>query len=232
MTSGPSLSWYLTRATGTVSLVLLTLSVIVGIAAVGRFQTAEWPRFTIDGVHRTSSLLAVAFLAIHIVTSVLDSFAPIGWLDAVVPFGGAYRPLWLGLGAVSSDLLLAVVITSLLRARVGHGTWRALHWLAYAAWPIALVHGFGTGSDVHQTWMMAIAVFCTVMVLASVVYRVVIGWPSHLRLRLGALGGAVLFAVGLMAWLPGGPLGKHWAQRAGTPASLLAPSARSRGGAS
>ncbi len=230
-TAGPSDYWYLTRSTGVVSLVLLTLSVILGIVSIGRFQTSRWPRFTVDGLHRTSSLLAMAFLVIHIATSVLDSFAPVGWLDAVVPFVSSYRPLWLGLGAVSFDLLLAVLITSLLRAQLGYGTWRAVHWLAYASWPIALVHGFGTGSDVRQTWMMAISVGCTAAVLASVVARVTIGWPSHLRLRLGALGGAAVFAAALLAWLPVGPLGKNWARRSGTPASLLAPATRSRGGA-
>jgi sulfoxide reductase heme-binding subunit YedZ len=230
MTTGPTAYWYLTRATGAVSLLLLTISVVVGVAAVGRFHTPRWPRFAVDSVHRTSSLLAVVFLLVHIVTAVLDSFAPISLLDAVVPFTGTYRALWLGLGALSFDLLLAVMVTSLVRARMGHGSWRAVHWLAYAAWPLALVHGFGTGSDVHQTWMMAIAAACTAAVLASVVARVVIGWPEHLRLRVGALGTVAVLVVGLMAWLPGGPLGKHWARRAGTPRSLLAPSPSSRRG--
>ncbi|MFZ0043301.1 MAG: ferric reductase-like transmembrane domain-containing protein [Solirubrobacteraceae bacterium] len=226
VTAGPSTDWYLTRATGVVALILLTISVAVGIAAVGRFRTRQWPRFAIDGVHRTSSLLALAFLAVHITTSVLDSFAPVGWLDAVIPFHGSYRPLWLGLGAISFDLLLAVIITSLLRMRIGYGGWRAVHWLAYAAWPVALVHSFGTGSDVHQTWMLAIAIVCTGAVLASVVARAAIGWPSHLRLRVGALGAAGVFTIGLLAWVPGGPLGAHWARRAGTPKALLAPASR------
>jgi sulfoxide reductase heme-binding subunit YedZ len=230
MTTGPSTYWYLTRATGTVSLVLLTISVVVGVAAVGRFHTSRWPRFAVDSLHRTSSLLAVAFLLVHIITAVLDTFAPISLVNAVIPFTGTYRALWLGLGAISFDLLLAVIVTSLMRARIGHGSWRAVHWLAYAAWPVALVHSFGTGSDVHQTWMMAIAVGCTAAVLASVVARVMIGWPEHLRLRVGALGTVTAFLVALMAWLPGGPLGKHWARRAGTPSSLLTPAASSRKG--
>ncbi|HEY3727023.1 MAG TPA: ferric reductase-like transmembrane domain-containing protein [Solirubrobacteraceae bacterium] len=231
MTIGPSVYWYLTRATGAVALVLLTLSVVVGVAAVGRVHSRLWPRFVVDGVHRSSSLLAVAFVLVHIVTSVLDGFAPIAWLDAVIPFAGAYRPLWLGLGAVSFDLLLAVLITSLMRARLGYAGWRAVHWLAYASWPVALIHGFGTGSDVNQAWMLLISIACTATVLVSVVARVIIGWPAQLRLRLSALGAAALFALGLVAWLPGGPLGKHWARRAGTPKSLLAPHASPGGSA-
>src|SRR5262249_56314980 len=117
-------------------------------------------RFVIDGIHRRVSILAVAFLVIHILTSVLDSFAPIGLLDAVIPFHGSYRPFWLGLGALAFDLLLAVLITSLVRARVGYGTWRAIHWLADACWPVALLHGLGTGSHASRRCLMLIVLGC------------------------------------------------------------------------
>jgi DMSO/TMAO reductase YedYZ heme-binding membrane subunit len=221
VTVGPSVDWYLTRASGTVALILLTASLVIGIAAIARLRAPGVPRFVVDGIHRTASLLAVAFLTVHIVTAVLDSFASISLLDAVIPFVGSYRPLWLGLGAVAFDLLLAVAITSLVRDRMGHATWRGVHWLAYAAWPVAVVHGLGTGSDVHQRWLEAINLACILGVLAAVVGRVMIGWPHNLRLRLGALAMSAVFAGGLAVWLPGGPLGTGWARRAGTPASLL-----------
>ncbi|HYZ82182.1 MAG TPA: ferric reductase-like transmembrane domain-containing protein, partial [Solirubrobacteraceae bacterium] len=198
-----------------------TAAVVIGVAAIARMRTPGLPRFIIDGIHRTASLLAVAFLVVHILTAVLDRFASISLPDAVIPFIGSYRPLWLGLGAVAFDLLLAVAITSLLRARMGGSAWRGIHWLAYAAWPIAVVHGFGTGSDVHQTWLVGITAACVVAVLLAVVARVVIGWPENLRIRVGALGVAGAFALGLLVWLPGGPMGKGWARRAGTPTALL-----------
>lgn len=221
VTGGGSVYWYLTRGSGAVSLVLLTVSVVIGIAAIARLRAPGVPRFMVDGLHRTASLLAVAFLALHVITSVLDSFAPISLLDAIIPFTGVYRPLWLGLGAVALDLLLAVTITSLLRARLGHGAWRGIHWLAYAAWPVAVVHGFGTGSDSRQAWMLAIAIVCIVTVLGGLVVRALVGWPANAPWRVGALGLTTVFAVGLIIWLPGGPLAKGWARRAGTPASLL-----------
>lgn len=226
---GPSAYWYLTRATGAVALILLTLSVAFGVVAIGRVRTDRWPRFAIDGIHRTCSLLALAFLVVHILTAVLDSFAPIRLVDAVIPFAGTYRPAWLGLGAVGFDLLLAVIVTSVVRVRLGYRSWRAVHWLAYLAWPFALVHGLGTGSDPRLGWMLAVNVACTVVVLAAVVARTLIGWPENLRLRLGALGAAFAFALGLVVWVPAGPLGRHWARRAGTPASLLAPRPVGRG---
>lgn len=221
MTVGPSVYWYLTRASGAVALVLLTASVVIGIAAIARLSGPGVPRFVVDGIHRTASLLAVVFLVVHIITSVLDSFVSISFVNAVIPFTGSYRPLWLGLGAVAFDLMLAVAITSLVRDRMGQVAWRAVHWLSYAVWPVAVVHGFGTGSDVHQGWLEAINVACILAVLAAVVGRAMIGWPQNLRLRLGALAMSAVFAGGLAVWLPGGPLGTGWARRAGTPASLL-----------
>lgn len=224
MTVGPSIYWYLTRASGIVALILLTASVVIGIAAIARLRTRRVPRFLVDGLHRTVSLLALVLLIVHILTSVLDSFAPISLINAVIPFTGTYRPLWLGLGTLAFDLLLAVAITSLIRQRLGHGTWRAIHWLAYACWAIAVVHGFGTGSDVHQSWMLLIDIACIAAVLGAVAIRAAIGWPENARLRLGLLGVAGAFALGLVVWLPGGPLGKGWARRAGTPPALLHPS--------
>jgi sulfoxide reductase heme-binding subunit YedZ len=219
--SGGSAYWYLTRSTGAVSLVLLTLAIALGVVDVRRWSTPRWPRFLVDSLHRNVSLLAMAFLALHVLTSVLDSFAPISLLDAFVPFVGSYRPFWLGLGAVALDLLVAVTITSLLRQRLGYSSWRLIHWLTYASWPIALLHGLGTGSDVKATWLLGLSVACLIVVLAAVLVRVISGWPENRRVCGTALGGAGAFSLFLLLWLPGGPLGSEWPRRSGTPSSLL-----------
>jgi methionine sulfoxide reductase heme-binding subunit len=227
-TKGPSAYWYLTRSTGAVSLLLLTASVVLGVIDVRRWNHPLWPRFVVDALHRNVSLLALAFVVVHVVTAALDSFAPISVVDAVVPFIGSYRPLWLGLGAVAFDLLLAVIITSLLRQRIGYRTWRVVHWLAYASWPVALLHTFGTGSDVKSGWLLALSAACVLAVLAAVGVRAVSGWPEHAGLRGGALASTAALAAGLLLWVPGGPLGNGWARRAGTPVALLAASASSK----
>ncbi|HUE25674.1 MAG TPA: ferric reductase-like transmembrane domain-containing protein [Solirubrobacteraceae bacterium] len=218
---GPSAYWYLTRGTGTIALILLTLSVALGVANVQRLRTENVPRFVLDAVHRNVSLLAMAFLLVHIVTSLLDGFAPISLLDTVIPFGGTYRPLWLGFGAVAFDLLIAVTITSLLRRRFGYRTWRAVHWAAYACWPFALLHGVGTGSDTKAGWMLVIVAGCVIVMIVAVVSRAIAGWPHHAGARLAALGASALVPLGLLVWLPSGPLAAGWAAKAGTPASLL-----------
>jgi sulfoxide reductase heme-binding subunit YedZ len=218
---GPSALWYLTRSTGAVALLLLTVSVALGVANIGRVQRPGWPRFVVEGLHRNVSLLALALLLVHIATSLLDPFAGIKLIDAVIPFTGSYRPIWLGLGAFASDLFIAVAITSVIRRRLGHGVWRATHWLAYLCWPVAIVHTVGTGSDVKQIWLLALTATCIATVVLAVWARIGLGWPERRTLRASALVASIVLPIAFVAWLPGGPLGKDWAARAGTPARDL-----------
>ena len=224
---GPSAYWYLARGTGAVALLLLTASVVIGIVGTVRFTAERWPRFAIDAVHRDVSLLVLVVLVIHIVTSVLDGFAPITLLDGVIPFTSPYRPLWLGLGALSFDLLVAIAVTSIVRRRLGYRAWRAIHWAAYASWPVAVLHGLGTGSDVKQWRMLALTVVCIVAVLVAVWTRIAHVPSDHAGLRAPATALAVITPIGLMIFTLAGPLQDGWAQRAGTPASLLGHSSAS-----
>lgn len=220
--AGPSPLWYLTRATGAVALLLLTGSVVLGILGAVRFGSPRWPRFLTAGLHRNLSLLVLALLAVHILTAVLDSFAPIGLKDAVVPFVSAYRPFWLGLGAFAFDVLLALTATSLLRRRLGYRAWRAVHWLAYASWPLALVHALGTGSDAKLPWLLALAAVCLSAVVTALWWRLAAGWPSLAGARLTGLAASVAVPLVVALWYTGGPGRAGWARHAGTPARLLA----------
>jgi sulfoxide reductase heme-binding subunit YedZ len=219
-TLAPTAYWYLARGTGAVALVLLTASVVIGIAGSVRFAAERWPRFAIDAVHRDVSLLVLVVLAIHIITSVLDGFAPITLIDGVIPFRTPYRPLWMGLGTLAFDLLLAIAITSIMRRRLGYRTWRTVHWLAYASWPVAVLHGLGTGSDVKQWWMLGLTVVCVVAVLVAVWIRIA-SVSDHAAFRAPATALAVITPIALLIFTVAGPLQKGWARRAGTPASLL-----------
>jgi sulfoxide reductase heme-binding subunit YedZ len=220
-TVGPTAYWYLSRGTGAVALVLLTVSVLLGILDQRRWRPRGWPRFVLDALHRNVSLLVLAILAVHIGTSVLDSFAPIRLLDAVVPFAAVYRPIWLGLGALAFDLLLALLLTSMLRRRFGHRTWRLVHWLAYVSWPVAVVHGLGTGTDAKAGWLLALTAACVAAVLIATWARVIAAYPEPTGRRTAALATLIVGPIALAFWLPNGPLGHAWARRAGTPAGLL-----------
>jgi Ferric reductase like transmembrane component len=210
--------WYVARASGIVSLVLLSASVVLGVVTSARWLSERWPRFTTTMLHRNLSLLAVVFLGVHVATIVLDGFAPIGWVDVVVPFASPYRTLWLGLGTMAFDLVVALVLTSLLRKRIGPRIWRVVHWTAYLCWPVAVVHGLATGSDTATRIMLALDAACVGAVVLAV------WWRLH-RARVPAggwiVGATVVGVLVGLVWLDNGPLARGWAVRAGTPSALL-----------
>jgi hypothetical protein len=216
--------WFATRGAGVVSLILLTAIVALGVAGATRWKSTRWPRFVVAALHRNLTLLALVFIALHVITTVADGYAPISFLNAVLPFTSAYRPIWLGLGAVALDLLLALTITSLLRARIGYGRWRALHWLAYASWPVALVHGLGTGTDARVGWLQVVTLVCVTTVGAAALWRVSTSDGAP-RLRFASTVAVLATPLVIGAWYLSGPGNLGWAARAGTPKSLLPRSA-------
>ena len=162
--------WYLTRGTGAATLVLLTLTLVLGVVNVRRWAPRGLQRFVVDDLHRTLGLLVVVLLAVHVTTSVLSSYVSISPIDALVPFVGSYHPFWLGLGALALDLLAALTVTSVLRARIGLRAWRAVHWVAYACWPVAVVHGIGMGTDASG-WLLWLTVGCVALVAVALTAR-------------------------------------------------------------
>ena len=212
--------WYASRAGGTLTLILLTATVLLGVVSGGRAAPRRIGRFEIGLLHRNLSLLTLAFLVVHVVTAVVDPFVHLGWAVSVMPFAAPYRPLWLGLGTAALDLLLAVLITSALRHRLGVRRWKTVHWLAYAAWPLALFHGAGTGTDTRlplQLWLYAA---CLASVVAAVWWRLLKAGPGRIAGRLVAAVAATAVPVVLTAFLAAGPLQPGWAQRAATAALL------------
>jgi len=158
-------------ATGVISMVLLTAVVVLGIGVNRRVRLAGLPRFASLSVHRFTSLLAVCFLALHIVTAVAAPYGGIGPAAAFIPFAAGYESAWLGLGAVASDLIIALIVTSLVRRRIGRRTWRAVHWLAYACWLTALAHSIGIGSGMRTGHLLDLAIACAFAVLGASGWR-------------------------------------------------------------
>ncbi len=218
--------WYLTRGFGLISLILLTTTTVLGVAQVARYARPGWPRFVVSAIHRNASLISLVAIAIHVLTAVADSYAPIHLADVVFPFVSRYRPLWTGLGALTLDMMAAVIITSLVRVRIGHRLWRAVHWLAYASWPVAAAHGLGTGSDARSHLVDLLYLLCAAAVLGAVAWRLALSSRSvhPARWTLSA-GMAVVVPVALVAFAAWGPLRTGWAKRAGTPSKLIASSA-------
>jgi methionine sulfoxide reductase heme-binding subunit len=178
--------WYVSRASGLVLLVLFSVVVVLGVAARMGSSPRAWPRFVFIELHRTLALFAVALLALHVVTAILDPFVTIGWAATVLPFLSPYRAWQIGLGTLAVDVAGAVIITSLLRVRLGFRAWRAVHWLAYIAWPVAFVHSITAGTDMTIWWVAltewasaaAVAVAVVARILFAVRGGVVPGTPT------------------------------------------------------
>jgi sulfoxide reductase heme-binding subunit YedZ len=217
--AGPTALWYAARSSGYVSLLLLTAIIVLGITTSVRWGTPQWPRFLNQALHRNLSLLVLVFLVIHVITVVADPFAGIGVLNAVAPFTGAYRPIWLGLGVVSLELMVALVITSLLRHRIGFRTWRVIHWAAYACLPTAVLHTLGTGSDVRSFWAIFITLVCIGAVLVAIAWRLLI--RSNPAPRALWISVTMALTIAVFGFAVAGPLQQGWARSAGTPPRLL-----------
>lgn len=160
--------WYLMRASGVVALLLLTLSLSLGIATSNRWRLRGAALYVTTTIHRNASLLAVVFLGVHILTAVIDSDAAVGLASALLPIGPG---IWLALGALSFDLVAAIVVTSLIRNRLPYRLWRAIHWAAYASWPFAIWHGIGMGSDTGTWWLRSVTAICVAWFAGVVVWR-------------------------------------------------------------
>ncbi|MCW2765168.1 MAG: Ferric reductase domain protein transrane component, N-terminal domain [Nocardioides sp.] len=180
MTDGPFL-WYLNRSTGLVILVLLSASMVLGVLSLGGRPGGRVPRFVTQSLHRNLSLLAVVVLLVHISSAVADTFVDIRWWQALVPVGATYEPLWLGLGTLSLDLIVVVVVTSLLRSRLGHSAWHVVHLVTWLAWALAIAHTVGIGTDVKggTGWAVVPTIVCVAAVLGAAVLRVVRGPRSR-----------------------------------------------------
>jgi sulfoxide reductase heme-binding subunit YedZ len=165
--------WYLSRSTGMVAFVLLTLTLCLGIASTQRtLASRHWPRFATQGLHRNASLLALAFLGVHVVVTVADGSVDISWWALVVPGVSHYRRTWVALGTCAFDVLVAVVVSSLYRLRMNATAWRWLHYSGYAAWPLAWLHFLTTGTDAaHGHVGLWVAIAAAAVVAMSVGMR-------------------------------------------------------------
>lgn len=170
--------WFVSRATGLVTLLLLTSTIVLGCAHAGRVGGGRWPRFAVQAVHRNLALLAAAFVAVHVSSVIIDTYVSLDWFDAVVPFVSSYQPVWVGLGSIAFDLFLASLLTSLVRERLPRRVWRGVHLATYALWPVAVVHAWGIGgADSRLPWVIAIEVACGAAVCAAVARRLLVRHP-------------------------------------------------------
>lgn len=179
--------WAIGRMSGFVSLALFTLTALLGILTRSGRPLLSIPRFSVTLLHRNISLLATVFLLIHVGALLLDSYAQLNVIDVVVPFLGAFKPFWQGLGTVALDLVVALVATGLLRRRIGQKAFRAIHWFSYAMWPLALGHAIGNGTNGTSPWFLALAAGSVLVVGAATAWRLSAAFLETHKARQGGL---------------------------------------------
>lgn len=208
LTASP-IDWYAARAGGVVAYVLITLVVLLGITLSSGVRDERWPRFALKDVHRFAGLLAGTFIAVHIVAIAIDSYLPFSIVSILVPFTSSYRPVFVGLGIVAAELLVALAVTNRLRDRLPYETWRRLHYLNFAVWGGATVHGLGSGTDRSTPWLIAIDAIAITAVLTAVGWRVLrVRGAVRPGLLAPVAGGAALVGLAAVA-LATGPLRFH-----------------------
>jgi predicted ferric reductase len=175
LTQAPSVLWYFARAAGFVSLLLLAASVCVGIALSLKLRSPRFPMFLTEGLHRYLSTVLLVFVAIHVVTLFLDPFARFSLADMLIPFASTYRTLWMALGICAAELTVALALSVYVRRWIGYKAWRLIHYGTYSLFPLALLHGIGTGTDSHRWWGIAIYAITGLVVVAMVFWRAGLG---------------------------------------------------------
>jgi methionine sulfoxide reductase heme-binding subunit len=217
----PNPLWFVDRSAGEVTLLVMSGVVVLGIV---RAASPSLRPAVVEGLHINLALLAVAFAGLHVLAAVLDPFAGLGPMDAVVPFASAYRGTWLGLGVVSAYLYAVAALTSWPARRLPRTAWRWLHRTMYGAWLLALLHSLGTGSDAtNRLFLFLDLVVVAAVLVAFLAYRVAEGWQTMQPLwgLLAAL--AVVAVVAFTVWAVNGPMQPGWAKASGTPPGLLKP---------
>jgi methionine sulfoxide reductase heme-binding subunit len=203
LTSSP-IDWYTARAAGLTAYLLVSGVVLLGLTMAAKKPFARWPRFTVEDVHRFGGLLVGSFVVIHVVTVAIDSWLPFSLQSIVVPFISRYRPIWVGLGIAAAELLVALAVTNHYRRRLPYAFWRRAHYLNFAVWSAATVHGLGSGTDRSAPWALGMYAAAVSTVSAAIVWR-----AAHGRLRswtVTAAGLSAAAAVLLVVGLGTGPL--------------------------
>jgi sulfoxide reductase heme-binding subunit YedZ len=194
VTSSPAI-WYAARASGVAAYVVLSLVVCLGLTLGGKAQSRRWPRFSVEDIHRFGGLLVGSLLGVHILAIAADSFLPFSLTQLLVPFTSTYRPLWTGLGIAAAELLVALAITNHYRKRLPYSFWRKAHYLNFAVWGLASVHGLMSGTDRGTVWLAILYGVSVGSVVTLLVWRFS---GSRQRSRIATTGAVTVIALPLL----------------------------------
>lgn len=206
--------WYISRSAGYVGLILLALIGVLGIMTAGDIRLARGNKFVTPELHRSLSLLAIVVLAIHVGAAIADKYSFIGFKDVFLPFTATYRPVWIGIGAIAVDLGIAVVITSLLRVKMGYRSWKLIHWASYPIFGLSIIHGLGSGTDSALWFSKFVYLVVGGVFILAIIARLVSLTNLNLGKQVAFFGMSFAVPVAIVAWAVSGPLASNWPKRA------------------
>jgi methionine sulfoxide reductase heme-binding subunit len=167
--------WFVSRALGAVALLLLSLVLVLGIlhnTSVVKNAELGLPRFVLVALHRNLSLISVVFIALHVATVIITDYVHLRVVDVFVPGIAPFNPVAAAFGTVATDLVLAIVLTSMLRSRLSRRVWFWVHWTSYLCWPISVVHAALNASFRGTTWWtLVVPLISLAAIIAALVYR-------------------------------------------------------------
>ena len=170
VSSSPAI-WYAARASGVAAYVVLSVVVSLGLTLGGKAQNRRWPRFSVEDVHRFGGLLVGSLIGVHVLAIAADSYLPFSLTQLLVPFTSSYRPVWTGLGIAAAELLVALAVTNHYRRRLPYRFWRLAHYLNFAVWTFASLHGLMAGTDRGAVWLAILYGVSVATVLMLLLWR-------------------------------------------------------------
>jgi sulfoxide reductase heme-binding subunit YedZ len=170
--------WLASRSAGVVAYLLLSASVVLGLAMALKLAPPRWTA-VLRTVHERIALLALGALAAHGLLLLGDGFLRPGLGGILVPFAMDYRPTWTGIGILAGYLTAGLSLTYYARQRIGARRWRAAHRLIPVAWAMAVVHVIGAGSDAGSLWLQVPLALTMSAVLTLLGARVLAGRPAR-----------------------------------------------------
>lgn len=178
------LFWYLSRASGVVGWVLITVAVIWGVVlSTGILRDRDRPGWVLD-LHRMLGGLALAVLVVHVGALMFDPVVPFSVSDALVPFASAWKPWAVAFGIIGFYLLILIELSSFARRKMSLRTWRAIHMSAWAVALLGAVHAGLGGTDVsNRVYRIAALSLIGLTCLAAVLRLLVSRAPASRKLR-------------------------------------------------
>ena len=164
--------WLVSRASGIVALLLISLSVLMGLAMANKAIRRPGLKRSIARLHEHVALTALLAVGTHGVSLLGDHWLNPGWRGIAVPFAMSYRPQFTGAGIIGGYVVLLLGPSFYLRRRIGARRWRKLHSLIGLAWLMSAIHTPGAGSDAQRLWLQALVIAPAIPIVYLLVQRV------------------------------------------------------------